>query len=91
MFLGELHVSQQDRYSVWAQSTQLGRVLYYYTPPLLTCALVETKKDSLSEEVFLLGMAASSTRRQPGAQTEVNSGLHFDSSPHGYQDFNGDE
>lgn len=32
MFLGELHVLQQDRYSVWAQSTELGRVLCYYTP-----------------------------------------------------------
>lgn len=62
MFLGKLHVMQQDRYSVWAQSTELGRVLYYDTPPILSSLSVlswrlltprrTTTKSSLSEEVF---------------------------------------
>lgn len=54
VFLGKLHVMQQDRYSVWAQSTELGWLSCYYTPltlpPLPLCALVETphtKKDLL--------------------------------------------
>lgn len=40
LFLGKLHVMQQDRYSVWAQSTELEYCTI--TPPLSLCALVET-------------------------------------------------
>lgn len=37
LFLGKLHVMQQDRYSVWAQSTELEYCTI--TPPFLSVLL----------------------------------------------------
>lgn len=79
---------QQFGYSVWAQSTELGRVLYYDTPLFLSfCALVETShlkkkrtatKSFASEEVFfkvcVLGMDGgfSVQRWRPSSPRKFN-------------------